>query len=780
MSKPVVRHVSVQRSRICKHRPLDLVALVALIVPAVLVAATSALLLGGCGAAPPDDRDLCATWLPGDLVITEVLVDPEGADTGREYIELFNPGDRTVELGGLTLYTIASSEKKVTIGDAQVLPGAYFVLADAGIQPPRSGVDYTWGDGFGALMNARGVIGIRCGAAVIDEVSYGRTQPGRARELDGALPPDAIANDDESAWCDAETAIASSEDFGTPGGPNQACGGGPLRVCEDPVTGMSRPAQAPGPGDLIITEALPRPAASPAADGEWFELYATRELDLNGLSVRTGSAGVLASALCLHVPKGGYAVIGRRQGASDNGGLRGILSTVAVRLADSGGTLGIYDGVTLIDEIRWASSEAGVALQLDSGRLSAGDNDDPQSFCPAVDVYGAGDRGTPGAANRSCSRAATVDECVDGQTGSPRPQVKPAPGDLRISEVMADPAAVPDVNGEWIELAASASVDLNGLVVAVGASRETISAPGCLRVEPGQHALLARSSAAATNGGLPAVIGTFGLALPNGGGTVTLESDLGIIDSLSWSLATAGVALQRDPADLASLCDATAAYGTTAADRGTPGSANSACAADQAPPPPAAEGMCFDASLGASRAIAAPSSGDLIVSEIMADPAAVTDAAGEWFEVFVARNVDLNGLVIGTESGSMTAVTSTECAAATAGTFLVFARGLDPAENGGLPSVAARFGFALPNSGSAEAPRTVLLRHGDREIDRATYVSTQPGVSLQRSADTMGGSCDGLAATWCSSPSTDPAGQPIHRFGAGDVGTPGAANVICP
>lgn len=745
-----------------------------------LSAAACSLLVVSCGAAAPGSEDLCISWLPGDLVITELLVDPEGVDTGREYIELFNSSERTLALGGLTLYAVADAERRVTLGDAQVPPRGYFVLAHGGIQPPRSDVGSTYGDGFGALMNARGVIGLRCGSTIIDEVTYGRTQPGHARELDGAFPPDAVANDNEAAWCDAETAIAGSEDFGTPGAANRACGRGVTRVCADPVTGVLRPAQSPGPGDLVITEVLPRPAASAASDGEWFEVYAARDLDLNGLTVRTGSTGVLASDRCLHVAKGAYAVIGRRAEKLENGGLSGVSAIVAVRLADSDGTLAVYDGATLVDEIRWAASQPGVALQLDPARLSASDNDDPKSFCPAVDLYGSGDRGTPAAANRPCPPAGDPDRCVDAQTGLLRRTVKPAPGDLRISEIMADPAAVPDADGEWIEIAASKAIDLNGIVLAAGTARHTITSDGCLRAEAGQHLLMARSSEPDKNGGLPAVMGALGLGLPNGSGSVALENELGALDTLSWSSVKPGVALQRDPVDVSWVCDATSTFGTTLTDKGTPGAANTGCARAGAPPIPAGEDTCFDGAQGAIRATNVPSVGDLVITEIMADPAAVADAAGEWLEIFVARGVDLNGVQIGTESASATVVTSTACAPVAAGTFLLFARGLDPAENGGLPGVTADFGFALPNTGSAEVPRAILVRHKDRAIDRATYISTQPGVSMQLSANRLDASSNDVAASWCLSPSRDAAGQPIHRFGAGDAGTPAAPNELCP
>jgi hypothetical protein len=48
-------------------------------------------------------------------------------------------------------------------------------------------VDYSYGKTLGSLRNSDGVVSIRCGEMLIDQMSYERTVDGRALELDGRL-----------------------------------------------------------------------------------------------------------------------------------------------------------------------------------------------------------------------------------------------------------------------------------------------------------------------------------------------------------------------------------------------------------------------------------------------------------------------------------------------------------------------------------------------------------------------------------------------------------------
>jgi hypothetical protein len=164
------------------------------------------------------------------------------------------------------------------------------------------------------------------------------------------------------------------------------------------------------------------------------------------------------------------------------------------------------------------------------------------------------------------------------------------PGDLVISEILANPDAVADTYGEWIEIynSTSAPIDLQGLVfrheandpVAVHVIGASVVAP------PQGYAVIGKSTDQTLNGGVavayayPADIG-----FTNTGDYLAIErADETIIDHTFWaSDAPLGASLSLDPAFLdASLNDDATHFCAGVAllpsgDRGTPGAPNPAC-----------------------------------------------------------------------------------------------------------------------------------------------------------------------------------------------------------
>lgn len=377
----------------------------------------------------------CSGVLPGDLVITEYLNDPEGIDTGKEYIEIHNPTPAPVELRGLTLYAAradGSQEKGfVFMDEPPVAPGDFVVLGDVRSGPLPAHVDLSYGDALGALGNTSGRIGLRCGERVVDEVSLAAPKKsGVARGYDGRLVPDSAGNDDDARWCDAVEPFVEGVK-GSPGVANPPCpslegtGGGSQPgnggsdgsgevdtgpACVDRVTGRSRPVRTPEPGSLLLTEYMADPLAVADALGEWVEVLALREVDLNGVTLSNEGNGrsTLESPLCLSMRAGTYAVLARSEDYAANGGLPGVLGTFNFNLANGSGSraLRLTWGTTLLDEVTYtAAAVPGASRQLDPSRLDPSRNDEPGSFCvtPVGVRYGAGDRGTPGMENRPCA-----------------------------------------------------------------------------------------------------------------------------------------------------------------------------------------------------------------------------------------------------------------------------------------------------------------------------------------------------------------------------------------
>jgi len=114
-------------------------------------------------------------------------------------------------------------------------------------------------------------------------------------------------------------------------------------------------------------------------------------------------------------------------------------------------------------------------------------------------------------------------------------------GDLVITEVMRDPAAVDDGVGQWIEIYNNTSTDANldGLVVTDYALDEfTIDATVFLGA--GEYAVLAASANPAVNGGVSNVDWEWGnFQLGHDWDEVYLTADGAIIDGVAWDDGTA-------------------------------------------------------------------------------------------------------------------------------------------------------------------------------------------------------------------------------------------------
>ncbi|MCB0276923.1 MAG: endonuclease, partial [Calditrichaeota bacterium] len=112
--------------------------------------------------------------------------------------------------------------------------------------------------------------------------------------------------------------------------------------------------------------------------------------------------------------------------------------------------------------------------------------------------------------------------------------------------------------------------------------------------------------------------------------------------------------------------------------------------------------------------------GDIIISEIMQNPTAVDDAAGEWFEVFnaSANAVDLNGWTIRDDGSDLHVISHSPALILNPGAFLVLGRNGDSGLNGGVSVDYVYSGITLGN----DDDEIVLLREdGTTEIDRVAY-----------------------------------------------------------
>lgn len=584
----------------------------------VLLAATAALGVA-CGPTTPT-TNLCQGRQAGDLVITEVMIDPEGTDTGSEWFEVFNTLGTDLDLKGLTLYvrdTDGSGAKSHTIRAGVVPARSYFVFGDIRNGPNPAWVNYAYADGLGSMGNSRGVVGVRCGQTTLAEFTYTTAaKAARSRMLDGVGDPNPTIAAVEANYCDTPTGnVYFGNNSGTPGAANPRClAEATTGTCVD--NGAVRPMTAPQPGDLLITEVMANPAAASDTTGEWFEVLARSTVDLNDVTIATTTSSTrINSGDCLRVQAGEYVLLARSADSFVNGDLPtpkvvyGSLSfadTTNQRIALTRGDAGI-------DEIALFPSANGRAWQLDPDKLDVTLNDDPTSFCRAPNRWGrdgGGDYGSPGQPNPPCpppdagavtpdGGSLSPDDCLDPDTLEARPIRRPADGDLVITEWMPDPAAVSDTAGEYFEVLTKADVDLNGVVLQVGTTRTTLSSPTCIAVTQNSFLVFGKNNNSGDNGNLPPLTAVFSGTMAQSGGTISvLGADGGLFDAINWTGAgttawPSGASMQVKPGfetpadnDVAGnqcVTPDTVRYGLPLADggvggdRGTPGQVNVAC-----------------------------------------------------------------------------------------------------------------------------------------------------------------------------------------------------------
>ena len=731
-------------------------------------------------------NDCKAGLFPGDLVITEVMANPTATDTGNEWFELYNPSDKPRLLGGVQVVSSkadGSVPKIHVISALTIAPRSYAALGDIAEAAKPAWITYSYGKDLGGLQNTSGALTLRCNDKVIDKVTWEPATSAKSRGFDGAQAPDAIANDNVMKWCDATTDF--NVDFkGTPGMANDKCDvvtGVEKGFCIDPVTMKPRSVVAPAVGDLVISEIMADPTTADP-DGEWIEITATKAVDLAGLGVGTIDDATRlkpvleARANCLPLGVGERVVVARPLDEARNGGIKpgARVLTLPVELTNSGGVVTIGTGTTLLlDRVpALGMAKSGVSRSLHPLHITTADNDLPRFWCDGVMSYGPGGAGSPGGENPPCNIPPAPGNCREA--GAERPLVTPAVGDLVISEVMGNPITN-EADSEWIEITATRAVDLIGLTVGNEADPARLKAVAeaaagdCLALGPGERAVLVKSLDALKNGGIaagPRVLTLPGISLGNTMPFALVIGSAGaLIDVIPMTPAAnkSGISLALDPMHMSATdndvvrfwCDGSVAYG--AGGSGTPGGANAAC---DIPPAP---GMCRDG--GVERPLVSPVMGDVFINELMADPSLAADADGEWFELRVNTDFDLNGITFG--SSKTQTLSMGQCLRVARGSHVVFARSTDPMLNGGLVGLQpwqAITGGTFVNGGG-----TITLSLGISTLDTLVWPAAKAGIAYSHDPNPPN--------AWCN---LDPAKHMKEQFNGTDYGTPGAVNTSCP
>ena len=160
-----------------------------------------------------------------------------------------------------------------------------------------------------------------------------------------------------------------------------------------------------------------------------------------------------------------------------------------------------------------------------------------------------------------------------------------------------------------------------------------------------------------------------------------------------------------------------------------------------------------------------PSTYNIVITEIMVNPAAVSDSYGEWFEIYNNDTIaiDLAGWRIADSEDDLHELQTVSIEFyIIPGDYLVLGRNADSAENGGYNADYEYWGFQLSNS----SDEIFLIDDEGRIVDEIEYTSSFPfssGASMYLRNVEFDNAVD---TSWAMSETP---------FGDGDYGTPGRA-----
>lgn len=164
----------------------------------------------------------------------------------------------------------------------------------------------------------------------------------------------------------------------------------------------------------------------------------------------------------------------------------------------------------------------------------------------------------------------------------------------------------------------------------------------------------------------------------------------------------------------------------------------------------------------------------VLVTEFMKDPVAVSDTRGEWIELYNPSHVpiDVEGWVLSDNGTDSTVLNNGGAGIVLPGLgFAVLARNGDPLQNGGVLATATYSGFTLGNG----ADQIILSQPNGIVSDEVLYLDgpawpDDPGATVSLSPRAWFTRHDDLASAWCP-------GESVMAMG--DLGTPGSFNDTC-
>jgi DNA/RNA endonuclease G (NUC1) len=377
------------------------------------VAAGTATITATAADGTKNDAAITVTAL-SDVVISQVYGGggTSGAPLTNDYIELFNHGTPAVSLDGWSVQQASASGSTwhTTPLSGSIQPGHYYLVqeaAGAGSPAALPTPDATGTIAIGAssakvvLAKVSATIGGSCptGPDVADRVSYGSgADCGTEWGGTGGSTSNTTAIYRQNDGCVNTGGSAADFQVFAPVPRNSAS---PAKNCTQPTREQSS-------ATLVIDELMEDPAAAESPSwGEWFEVhnFGSAPVDLSGWSIVSSGTNQPDHTIAhsVVVPAGGYAVLGRGDDATRNGGVTldynyftGNSSTIW--LDDSDFLMLVDQQGKRVDSVAWSAMPHGVTKGL-RDPLHRDPNVDGAGWGYSSTTFGDGDYGTPHGAN---------------------------------------------------------------------------------------------------------------------------------------------------------------------------------------------------------------------------------------------------------------------------------------------------------------------------------------------------------------------------------------------
>ncbi len=528
------------------------------------------------------------------MVISEILYDPfSREDQYAEWFEVHNAGTDTTNMRLWTFEDLGGNSFRVN-AHILVAPGEYAVFGrydnngyNGYIYP-----DYVYGGDFPLDNQADEIVMHRPDGTLHDEVQYDEsmgwpTAWGASMQLMDVNADNSVA----SNWTISRYVWPSSNgDFGTP-----------HEAFDGPYD----------PHNLIISEILYDPNATGDQYGEFFEVYNAGDgpTDLRLWTVKDADSDSFAVAASVTVQPGEYKVLGRYGNEGYNGNIDDDYNyNGAMVMDDDADEVMLYDpnsqlhDMVAYDEGSGWPTASGASMQLTDLN---DDNNDPASWVISRNPWpgSPGDFGTP-------------HDPFDGPYYDHH---------MVITEIMYDPYVSADNHGEYFELynAGQGPTDIRLWEITSGDEHYRIQSS--VIAQPGEYLVLGIYGNEGYNGHINDDLDYDNVTLSNVADTLTIIDPYGEIhDQVMYDEENGwpkpfGASLQltdplADNSDPANWYAAMWPWPDSDGDLGTPGVANDG---------PYAETQ-------------------IIISEIMYNPLAVSDQYGEWFELHNAGTDTVN------------------------------------------------------------------------------------------------------------------------------------------